>query len=319
MSGIPLPGSPDGIFGSGLQYLGAGFALRKFPLAGGGIPPPGSPGAGFSTGSLLGSGIFPIFALRKFLLDGERDSPARHPRFSTLSPAGIAGERNFPCGGVAEAGFSLSNRGVSESSLAFQRSCGSLHREGRRSPGSGIPPPGFGAGFALQKFPLAGHRGAGFSTGSPAGVNPDNYVAGRLRADRCPSPAEVPIHTGSRLYLTRNVRKADDFLNGMGCTVLSHSTESQILWVRTDTGKRLPITPWHDPEFAGLVYYPIRLGYCSTVAKVQGDEFPFIIAYLDAANLPAVGYTALSRVKDAQSYLLGGRLTPEHFTPVTLR
>ena len=149
--------------------------------------------------------------------------------------------------------------------------------------------------------------------------NLDNYVAGRLRADRCPSPAEVPIHTGSRLYLTRNVRKADDFLNGMGCTVLSHSTEGQILWVRTDTGKRLPITPWHDPEFAGLVYYPIRLGYCCTVAKVQGDEFPFIIAYLDAANLPAVGYTALSRVKDAQSYLLSGRLTPEHFTPVTLR
>ena len=149
--------------------------------------------------------------------------------------------------------------------------------------------------------------------------NPDNYVAGRLRADRCLSPAEVPIHTGSRLYLTRNVRKADDFLNGMGCTVLSHSTEGQILWVRTDTGKRLPITPWHDPEFAGLVCYPIRLGYCSTVAKVQGDEFPFIIAYLDAANLPAVGYTALSREKDAQSYLLGGRLTPEHFTPVTLR
>ena len=70
--------------------------------------------------------------------------------------------------------------------------------------------------------------------------NPDNYVAGRLRADRCPSPAEVPIHTGSRLYLTRNVRKADDFLNGMGCTVLSHSTEGQILWVRTDTGKRFP-------------------------------------------------------------------------------
>ena len=35
--------------------------------------------------------------------------------------------------------------------------------------------------------------------------NPDNYVAGRFRADRCPSPAEVPIHTGSRLYLTRNI------------------------------------------------------------------------------------------------------------------
>ena len=149
--------------------------------------------------------------------------------------------------------------------------------------------------------------------------NPENYLHGRLRQDCRPVPADVAIHAGARMYLTRNVRKRDDFINGMGCTVLEYDEASRVLWVRTDTGKRLPVTPWHDPEFAGLVYYPIRLGYCSTVAKVQGDEFSFIIVYLDAANLPAVGYTALSRVKDSRSYLLGGRLTPEHFTPVTLR
>ena len=148
--------------------------------------------------------------------------------------------------------------------------------------------------------------------------NPDNYDGGRLRADRRPTPTEVPIHRGVYLYLTRNVRKTDDYINGMRCKVLSWDEDNQVLCVRTDTGKRLPITRWHDPDHAGLVYFPCRLGYCTTVHKVQGDEFPFIIIYLDTANMPAVGYTALSRVKNGQSYLIGGKVTPEHFSPVTM-
>ncbi|CAJ1432110.1 unnamed protein product, partial [Effrenium voratum] len=149
--------------------------------------------------------------------------------------------------------------------------------------------------------------------------NPENYVAGKLRDDRLPVPADVPIHRGAKLYLTRNVRKADDYVNGMRCEVLSFDAARQVLWVRTDTGKRLPITPWHDPDHWGVCYFPVRLGYCTTVHKVQGDEFPFIIIYLDAPNMPAVGYTAMSRVKNARSYLLGGCLTPQHFAPVTMR
>ena len=149
--------------------------------------------------------------------------------------------------------------------------------------------------------------------------NPDNYVGGKLREDRRPVPADVPIYRGAKLYLTRNVRKQDDYINGMCCEILSYEPSSRLLWVRTETGKRLPVTSWHDADFPGLVYHPIRAGYCSTVAKVQGDEFPFIVAYLDTANLPAVGYTALSRVRNAGSYLLGGRMTPEHFTPMTMR
>ena len=148
--------------------------------------------------------------------------------------------------------------------------------------------------------------------------NPDNYQGGRLRTDRRPVPTEVPIYRGSYLYLTRNVRKADDYVNGMRCKVLSWDADNQVLWVRTDTGKRLPITRWHDPDHAGVVYFPCRLGYCTTVHKVQGDEFPFIILYLDTPNMPAVGYTALSRVKNGNSYLIGGKMTPEHFAPVTM-
>eukprot|EP00438_Fugacium_kawagutii_P018213 Skav230735 [mRNA] locus=scaffold401:633832:634707:- [translate_table: standard] len=149
---------------------------------------------------------------------------------------------------------------------------------------------------------------------------PENYDAqGQLKAERLLEPTEVPIYKGMRLYLTRNVRKSDDYVNGMRCTVLSFDDTHDIIWVRTETGKRLPITRWHDPDHPTLVYYPVRLGYCSTVHKIQGDEFDFIIIFLNAENMPAVAYTALSRVKDSKSYLLGGILGPEHFTPVTMQ
>ena len=120
------------------------------------LPPAGSPGSGIFDRVPLGSGIFPArVAKRVFLFE------------------------------VA----------VSESSLAFQRSSSQRRTtkpgEGRRSPGSGIPPPGsprerdfrgsgfqyLGAGFALRKFPLARERdsplnktGSGIFDRVPAGV-----------------------------------------------------------------------------------------------------------------------------------------------------
>ena len=96
----------------------------------------------------------------------------------------VTGERNFALPGVAGSGFFLPSlreqvfRRISESSLAFQRSCGSLgpfiagslHREGRRSPASGIPsldlpaseiPPCRGAGFTVERD---------FRPGAPPGL-----------------------------------------------------------------------------------------------------------------------------------------------------
>ena len=66
--------------------------------------------------------------------------------------------------------------------------------------------------------------------------NPDNYHGSQLRENRLPLPADVPIYMGARLYLTRNVRKADDYVNGMLCTVLDYCPTRKILWVRTETG-----------------------------------------------------------------------------------
>jgi hypothetical protein len=156
--------------------------------------------------------------------------------------------------------------------------------------------------------------------------NPENYVNSELRSDRLPLPSDTPIFKGMKIYLTKNVRKEDDYINGMLCEVLSleatisSGRKEYVLWVWTRTNKRLPITIWSDPERPGLTYYPIRLGYCSTVHKVQGDEFPFIIIYLDVPNMVAVAYTALSRVSYASNYLIAGKgyLTPEYFAPATM-
>ncbi len=137
-------------------------------------------------------------------------------------------------------------------------------------------------------------------------VNPDNYDHGKLRTDRKLKPSEVPVYKGMNVYLTRNIRKEDDFVNGMLCTVESWDASSRMLRVRTRTGHRLAVTPWTDSEKGNVVYYPVRLGYASTIHRVQGDEFEHITIWLDVPHMPAAGYTALSRVSTSDDYLIGG-------------
>ena len=145
--------------------------------------------------------------------------------------------------------------------------------------------------------------------------NADNYLNGKLREDRRPLPSKVPVYKGMQLYLTKNVRKDDDFVNGMLCTVESYHPREDVLRVLTKTGHRLVVTRWTDPDKSSAVYFPIRLGFASTIHKVQGDEFAHITIYLDVPGMPAAGYTALSRVATSDCYLLGGHVTREHLVP----
>ncbi len=128
-----------------------------------------------------------------------------------------------------------------------------------------------------------------------------------------------PSNQGMKLYLTRNVRKEDDYVNGMQCTVEKYYKKGNCLRVMTKTGQRLMITPWTDTDHGNTTYFPIRLGYASTIHKVQGDEFKHITIWLDVPNMPAAGYTALSRVENSTSYLIGGVVTRQHFVPATHR
>ena len=142
--------------------------------------------------------------------------------------------------------------------------------------------------------------------------NPDNYVDGKFCTDRAPKPYTMRIYKGMLLYITHNVRKEDDFINGMQCRV--EAFVDGVLRVRTRTGHRLVVTPWTNSELQYASYFPVRYGYASTIHKTQGDEVEHITIVLDA-KMPAAAYTALSRVASSDDYLIGGPVTREHFMP----
>ena len=77
------------------------------------------------------------------------------------------------------------------------------------------------------------------------------------------------------------------------------------------------IWPWTDTDLGNHTYYPIRAGYCSTILKFQGSELVHVTVFLDKPGVPGAAYTAMSRVSYEADVLLGGILTPEHFTPVS--
>ena len=145
--------------------------------------------------------------------------------------------------------------------------------------------------------------------------NPQNYDRGVLKPVEELVPSSMPVHRGMRVYMTRNVRKDVDYVNGMEAQVLDFDSRSGGLLLRTVTGHTVSIWRWTDPDRGGLSYYPVRPGYASTILKFQGAELPHVVVYLDAPKVPAAAYTAISRVGYYDNFLLAGSLTPEHFTP----
>ncbi len=119
---------------------------------------------------------------------------------------------------------------------------------------------------------------------------------------------------GMTLYFTRNVRKDIDFVNGMRCVVEGFDAASKGLRVKTATGHRVVAWNWTDKELGGATYYPVRVGYASTVIKFQGAELSMVILYLDTYS-PGAAYTAMSRVKYGSQCLIGGDVNKRHFTP----
>jgi hypothetical protein len=110
---------------------------------------------------------------------------------------------------------------------------------------------------------------------------------------------------------TRNIDKAHDFVNGMGARVLGMNQYG--IRVRTDTGRALVVYPWTDE--AGVTYFPIRLGYATTLARVQGATVAHMTVWLDVPNVEAAGYVALSRVRKDAHWRFVGDPTVHHFTP----
>ena len=149
--------------------------------------------------------------------------------------------------------------------------------------------------------------------------NPDNYGSDRrLKPAAELQPRRLKIFRGMKVYLTQNLCKEADFVNGMSATVERFDRTSQSLLVLTATGRRLMVYRWTNPRESSVkAHYPIRAGYASTIMKFQGATLPHVTVFLDCPNVPGAAYTALSRVSLRKNYALGGYLTVDHFTPVS--
>ena len=149
-------------------------------------------------------------------------------------------------------------------------------------------------------------------------ANEVNYdEQGKLKKKTKLMPAPLKLYKGLRLYLTRNMNKQEDFVNGMQATVVDYDEATQCLEVITKTKKRLPVhLITDDVDGHGRVtYFPVRLGYACTVQKVQGATLEHVTLWLDCIGCRAAAYVALSRVEHDKDYLIGGVVCPRHFVP----
>ena len=82
--------------------------------------------------------------------------------------------------------------------------------------------------------------------GGDVELNPKKSQDGAFRTDRKPVPSEVPTFEQAKPYLTKNVPKADDFVNGMKAVVEGLNEAQQCLRPQTETGHRPSNAPWHE-------------------------------------------------------------------------
>ena len=147
----------------------------------------------------------------------------------------------------------------------------------------------------------------------------DNYIAGDagnvLKPLKELRASAFPVYVGMKAFLTKTLRKDIDFINGMRVTVKGWDSVTRAVRVETSTGRTISITQWSDPAFGDMMYYPLRVGYASTVLRMAGAELRHVTLYLDVPNVPAAAYTALSRVATLDQVKIGGAFTKAHFTP----
>ena len=164
---------------------------------------------------------------------------------------------------------------------------------------------------------FSGEVPAAVIPGDPEAL-PSNFRSGKQVAWECP---EVPIFPGMKLTLTKNVNKEADYVNGMPCTVLEARKSG--IRVQTASGRYLVIYPyteaWEDAEGwrYSFTYFPCRVGYATTLHKVQGATLAHMTMWLDKPNIEAAGYVALSRVQHDADWCFVGQLTRHHFTPAS--
>ena len=135
-------------------------------------------------------------------------------------------------------------------------------------------------------------------------ANEANFQAqGKLREGAL-EPSRTEIFEGQRIFLTGNIDKANDFVNGMSAVIENFDPGSMCLHATTATGRPLPVhLCTEDIENHGRVTsFPVRLGYACTIPKVQGATLRHITIWLDRAlvapqpTLPCHAWSAMRTI-----------------------
>ena len=142
-----------------------------------------------------------------------------------------------------------------------------------------------------------------------------NYISGELKPIAELVPSKFPVYVGMKAFITKTLRKDLDYVNGMQVPILAWSSTNASIRVETKTGRVFEVTRWADPDMDGLSYYPLRVGYASTILRMAGAELDHVTVYLDVPHAAAAAYTALSRVATLGQVKLGGKVTADHFAP----
>ena len=121
--------------------------------------------------------------------------------------------------------------------------------------------------FANRKQPCLGEASLSWES------NMDNYDDKGALKNRGLEPKKQKLYKGMRVFLTKNMDKREDFVNGMGAVVEHYDKTAKCLEVTTDTGKRLSIhlyTEYVEGGRGKVTSFPVRVGYATTIHKVQG-------------------------------------------------
>ena len=139
--------------------------------------------------------------------------------------------------------------------------------------------------------------------------NPENFVGSEQVYHYV---MQLAIYICMALTLTRNLNKSGGYVNGQRVTVVD-VFQNGIL-TQTATGKLIMVHPYTDQE-TGVVLFPIRLGYATTLHKIQGATLDHLTIWLDVPNVEAAAYVALSRVRFDEHWRFIGDPTIHCFTP----
>ena len=145
----------------------------------------------------------------------------------------------------------------------------------------------------------------------------DNFENdGALKTGVAPQGVKTEIYKGLRIFLTKNLNKRNDFVNGMSATIEAYDPKHNCLQVMTATGKRLAVFPYTEDTKGGRVTcLPVRLGYAGTMQRIQGMTLEHVTLWLDRAGCRAAAYVAMSRVAYDKDYIIAGPVSVRHFVP----